>query len=185
MTDRHVHITKTFEVTFNDEDGFEDATNEQLEAIALEGMHSMLRTESEYTDCTKREYCNAVIVADADMDSQILRNMIGYKLVKDLRKRVEAIDEDENYELTCDEFDLHDWITSLNHTTNMCRDLVGPDGETHFNQIKLQLDELDDETEEPMLNEAARLELEDAFNKLISHINNVDALLHDIAEYTC
>jgi len=89
---------------------------------------------------------------------------------------------DGEYELTCNEFQLHDWIVSLAHIDG----LQDADGGTWFTKIKLApKGYADQDNRHIIIDEQTAQELEDAANKLLGHIQNFDALLHDLAGYSC
>lgn len=184
MEDKRVTLVYFATVTF---DGFSEVEYHTDVSMIEEALHNVaenVRGATEYADFDTQENFKAIVISDDDIDEEQLVRMAANRML-DNREPVVAIDDTDGYVLTCDEFDLHDWVVSLNHTNSMPRNLVGPNGETYFTNVKLELSELDDVTEEPMLNEAAREELERAADELCQHISDFDALVHQIAEYTC
>lgn len=192
MEDKRVTLVYFATVTF---DGFSEVeyhTDKSMIEEALRNVGDNVRAATEYSAFDTRENFEAIVTTDDDIDHKTLQQLVAFELRKSYAPQkdvIKAIDEDGV--LVASEFDLHDWITSLLHTDSMPDELVGPDGETHFNAVNINWQGYTPEGEEmnefdptlPTIKE--REELESAYDDLILAIVKLDSLHHDICEYTC
>ena len=185
-TDVRVTLTYLAEVTFDQEEHYRNDDGSwdmvALKEMALHNVADNVRSATEYSDFDTEENFASILISEDDISEKNLMKMISYDLCESV-KDPDVLAIDENGVLSCTEYDLHDWITSLLHTESMPEPLVGPDGETHFNAVTIKWLEANDG--EPEVTPEDRAELEKAYDDLILAIVKLDSLHHDIAEYTC
>ena len=150
---------------------------------ALHNVAENVRAAAQYTEFDDPENFEAIITHDTDLDHKdVVRQAAYAMLIGAPEPKPTSISIDEDGVLVADEYELHDWITSLLHTDSMPSELVGPDGETHFNAVTIDWQGFEDES---LPTEEKRAELQKAYDKVINAIGELDSLHHDICEYTC